>query len=451
MELSVSAWLKQKRLDAGLDLGQLAKLAGTNSAQISRIETGKSELSLHFLVLLVWALEIEPDELVSTFSLPPLIKRQLTFDGLALTFQGCVQSHKALRFVSRFSDNLSDAIRFIEKNLRPAVVKANSPILSPDGLLERVQDAISQGEFLPLPPALSLEQLYVYYVNEAIITMADSGANLRLRRHNSGLSLEELAKKSLSNRTTIHRIENNRNERIPFELAVNLDRALNAEGQVFSMFWAASQLQAGILYNHEEKKWEKHPWDEKAYNLVDTYIKLARWAQLYDNPELPWREEITQPVKNDNQDVNLDRLDQLINQFGAPQVVNGRNISELTSQIELLIPGDYDMMGEEKAKKIAHPEMQLGVRTWDEIKLHIGDDPFAQRAIQLYKKHFMDNDYHSLFRVVIRELLISDAVFFQKILGLLEEQQKMTNARREARRKAVLADISKKISGNKKE
>ena len=68
MDMPIAVWLKHKRLEAGLDLRQLASIAGTNQGQISRVETGKSELSLNSLVLLVWALKIDTAELISEFS-----------------------------------------------------------------------------------------------------------------------------------------------------------------------------------------------------------------------------------------------------------------------------------------------------------------------------------------------------------------------------------------------
>jgi len=413
MDMPIAAWLKHKRLEAGLDLRQLAAIAGTNQGQISRVETGKSELSLNSLVLLVWALKIDPAELISEFSYPPLLSRVASFVQMLLTYYGCIEIRTVLRFVNNFENRLPEAIRFIEKHLHRAVEKAQTPVLSGVGLLERVQAAVIQGELLPNPPALTLKQLHLYYSNGAVITMADAGSCLRLHRHKKNWGLEELAAATSINKSTINRLENNHSDRISLTAAVNLDLALEAGGLVFSMFWAAVELQMGVVFATQEMKSARYYWSEKTQHLIDTFLKLARWSHLYDDPELPW---LTADPGND------DLLD-FMEIFQTKQKVGEYDVPTLVSEIEMLIPGNFNLMGEEVAKNSPDPEVQRGVTVWTEIKNHVGDDPFGIRILKLYSQNFLEFDYIASFRVLLREMLMSDTSFFQKMKEMVDNKK----------------------------
>jgi transcriptional regulator with XRE-family HTH domain len=449
MQESVFAWLKQKRLDAGFDLRRLAEKAKINPSQISRIETGKSGLTLNSLALLVWALNIDPDELTSKFSFPPLLSRNPSFEQLFSTYQGCVQIDTAIHFSTAYQDKLPVAVRFIEKHIRPAVEKANNPVLSSNDLDRRVQAAIVKGELLPIPPTISLEQLYIYYSNNAVITMADAGLCLRLRRHKQSWGIEELAAFSEVNKSTIHRLENDQSDRISLDTAVSLDKALDAGGHIFSMFWAAAQLQAGVVFSDEEKKPERHQWSEETFNLIDTLIKLARWSHTYDDPNLLWTKTIGVESREYSEETleQFNLLDKIRARFGGTHTLNGRDLSSLVDTVANSIPLNFRIAGEEDAPDIDDPDVQKGLIIWNELKQHAGEDEFGQRALKLYGQNFLDNDYYGMFRVFVRELLMNDPVFFQKIADRADEEQRKTDAEMEAKKKQVLESVKKLVNG----
>jgi len=420
MDMPIAAWLKHKRLEAGLDLRQLAAIAGTNQGQISRVETGKSELSLNSLVLLVWALKIDPAELISEFSYPPLLSRVASFEQLLLSYQGCVDIRTVLAFANNSENRLPGAIRFIERHLRKAVNKAQTPILPAEGLLERVQEAVLQGVLLPNPPALTLRQVLIYYSNNAVITMADAGTCLRLHRHKKNWGLEELAKASSVNKSTINRLENNQSDRISLTAAVNLDQALDAGGQVFSMFWAAAQLQMGVVVATDEINSARYYWSEKTQHLIDTFLKLARWSHLYDDPELPWL--TATPGKEE--------ILEFIETFKTKQKVGDVDVPTFVRKIEMLIPGNFSLMGEEEAKTSPEADIQRGLTVWTKIKNHVGDDPFGIRILKLYSQNFLEFDYISAFRVLLRELLMNDHSFFNEMKEMVDEENEKNVTKR---------------------
>jgi len=373
------------------------------------------------LVLLAWALKIDPIELIIEFSYPPLLSRTASFEQMMFTYHGCVDSDSVLRFIKNFENRLPEAIRFIEKPLRSAVEKAQSPILLADGLAERVQQAVFQGELLPNPPSLTLKQLLIYYSNGAVITMADAGSCLRLHRHKINWGLEELAAAASNNRSTINRLENNHSDRIPLTAAVNLDHALDAKGQIFSMFWAAAQLQMGIVVSAAENKSTRYYWSDKTNFLIDTFIKLARWSHQYDDRELPWL--TANPGGNEPHE-----LIELIELFATHQKVDAVDIPTLVDQIRMLIPGNFNLMSDEQAKNSPDPDIQRGLAVWTEIKNHVGDDPFGTRILKLYTQNFLDFDYIASFRVLLRELLMNDTSFFNEMKEMVDnENEKRKN------------------------
>ncbi|MCX6083115.1 MAG: helix-turn-helix transcriptional regulator [Chloroflexi bacterium] len=247
-----------------------------------------------------------------------------------------------------------------------------------------------------------------------------AGTCLRLHRHKKNWGLEELAKASSVNKSTINRLENNQSDRISLTAAVNLDRALDAGGQVFSMFWAAAQLQMGVVVATDEIKSARYYWSEKTQHLIDTFLKLARWSHLYDDPELPWL--TATPGKEE--------ILEFIETFKTKQKVGDVDVPTFVRKIEMLIPGNFSLMGEEEAKTSPEPDIQRGLTVWMKIKNHVGDDPFGIRILKLYSQNFLEFDYISAFRVLLRELLMNDHSFFNEMKEMVDEENEKNMTKR---------------------
>jgi len=55
--------LRQKRKDRGLSLEALGHLAEMDNKHIAKVEKGQKDIRLSTVIKLIWALEVDPDEL----------------------------------------------------------------------------------------------------------------------------------------------------------------------------------------------------------------------------------------------------------------------------------------------------------------------------------------------------------------------------------------------------
>ncbi len=413
MDISIAAWLKDKRQAAGLDLRKLAGIAGTNKGQISRIETESTSITMNFLVVLLWALKVDADEFVSTFGLPPILPSDQSMEDWPHQRQesGTIRPAIVTQFVEKFENKIPQAIQILAKELGEAFKKAPSPLLFQDDLEERLQKAVLHGELLPNPTDLTIEMLSKFYADGGVITLADAGNFVRLYRQKLQLSLDDLAKLSQSTKSTLGRLENGQSDRIMLNDFARLDKALDAGGQVFSMYWVVAQLEMGVYPTTGELQARVIRQAQINY-LGDTFVKVTRWSYVYDDPQLLWAVRTAMD----------DDLLMFFEKYSTEQKVVEYDIPALATEIYFMIPGVFFMYEEGNYERT--PRMEVGLQIWEEIKKAIGNDVFGLRMLRLVRKNYKDTTYISGFQVLLRELLLADSVFHDKMLKIVQISDK---------------------------
>jgi transcriptional regulator with XRE-family HTH domain len=423
MDSLIVEWLKKKRIEAGLDMQDLASLAGSSTAQISRLETGSMRLTLNFLIVLVWALKIDLDEFASEFNLPPIVLPDVAqpdenfspeLADITTTFESIPYTVTVLEFARAFENAIPDAVALLEEKLTPAIKNDGAKNFSPENLRHRLQTAIQDGDLLPNPPGLTLEMLEHWFQKGGALTLADAGTYLKLTREQKKYTLETLAKPSNMTKSTINRIENALGDRFQFQDIVNLDVALQANGKILSMYWVVVMHQMGLWFSMKDT--QRQPIKKgQTSHLVDTFIKVTRWSYLYDDPSLPWIEPWIAPV------VEVDNALQL---FSAYIRGDQHDYLRLAEEIRTLIPYKVFLIeAGEYPRKSASPDVELGLRILHDIKQAIGDDVFGLRILEMYQNNFNDPDYAAAFRVLLRELMVGDGAFFEKMREVLEQKK----------------------------
>ncbi len=416
---SVSGWMKEKRIEAGLNVKELAFVAGTNHAQISRLETGNMGLTMNFLVVLLWALKIDASEFTAQFALPPVeLPDSSSSENLApinvdseeaiSQIENIIDPGTVFQFLKTYENDVSSAITFFTRTLGAAIAKADLSDSRLGDLHGTLKNAIYSGRLLPNPPGLTMEMLSHWYSKGAIMTLADAGVYLRLWREQQGHSLEKLASLSEMSKSTISRIENGQGDRPLLHDIANLDKALQANGKVFSMYWLVSMRQMGIWHSMKDAK--RQPLSPQNGNLADTLIKVARWSHLYDQPNTPWIEpwlgemiETENPVAAFNAYLRGDKHDYLA----------------LSKEICEAFPSKFFMYEEGEYPEEVTPELDWGIQLWTALQTAIGDDAFGKQMLILFRKNFGDPDYITAFRVLLRELMMANPAFLEKVLELL--------------------------------
>jgi transcriptional regulator with XRE-family HTH domain len=423
MDSLIADWLKRKRIEAGLELLDLASLAGSNAAQISRVETGKISLTLNFLIVLLWALKIDLDEFASEFNLPPIVLPDIAqpdentspeLADITTTFESIPYTVTVLEFARAFENAIPDAVALLEEKLTSAIKNDGTKNFSPENLRHRLQTAIQDGDLLPNPPGLTLEMLEHWFQEGGALTLADAGTYLKLTREQKKYTLEALAKPSNMTKSTINRIENALGDRFLFQDIVNLDVALQANGKILSMYWVVVMHQMGLWFSMKDTKRQPIKKGQTSH-LVDTFIKVTRWSYLYDDPSLPWIEPWIAPV------VEVDNALQL---FSAYIRGDQHDYLRLAEDIRDLMPYKVFLIeAGEYPRKSASPDVELGLRILHDIKQAIGDDVFGLRVLEMYQHNFNDPDYAASFRVLLRELMVGDGAFFQIINKIVSNKK----------------------------
>ena len=414
MDSQVVAWLKKKRIEAGLDLQELALLAGSSTAQISRLETGSMRLTLNFLIVLLWALKIDLDEFTSEFTLPHIVLPDISqsdknnsqeLDDITTRFETLPYTVTVLEFAKAYETAIPDAVALLEEKLASAIKNGGTKNLSPENLRHRLRTAILGDDLLPNPPGLTLEMLEHWFEQGGALTLADAGTYLKLTREQKKHSLEALAKLSNMTKSTINRIENAQGDRFLFEDIANLDVALQTNGKILSMYWVVVMRQMGLWLSMKDA--QRQPLKKGPIsNLADTFIKVTRWSFLYNDPNLPWIEPWIGPV------VEADNVLQLFNAY-----IRGDeyNYLALARDVQSLIPSQVHLLDEKEYPTLVTPGWELGLQVWEEIKKAVGADVFGLRTMSLYRENFNDPDYAAAFRVLLREIMIKDSDFFERM------------------------------------
>lgn len=423
MDALVVAWLKKKRIEAGLDLQELASLAGSSTAQISRLETGSMRLTLNFLIVLVWALKIDLDEFATEFDLPRIVLPEqsqpgetisLKLDDLTASPEIIPYTVTVLEFTKAYENAIPDAVAFLEEKLAASIEKDGAKSLSPENLRYRVQAAILDGELLPNPPGLTLEMLEHWFQEGGALTLADAGTYLKLTREKNKLSLEALAKLSSMTKSTINRIENAQGDRFLFQDIANLDIALQANGKVLSMYWLVVMHQMGLWFSMKDARRQPIKKGQTSH-LADTFIKVTRWSYLYQDPNLPWIEPWIGPVVE---------ADNALQVFSAYLRGDPYDYLQLAEEIRLLTQKAAVLEGAgEDPELFAIQNISQGLQILREIKQAVDTDAFGLRVLELYQKNINDPDYAATFRVLLRELMVSNPAFFEKIQETLGQNK----------------------------
>lgn len=423
MDSAIVAWLKQKRIESGLDLRDLATLAGTSTGQLSRLETESMSLTINFLVVLIWGLKINLDEFSKVCGVPPISLPHITstddqapieIDQIVSKFENIPYVTTVFEFLRAHKNHTPDAIDLLTRKLTLALEKAKlakSPFENPKG---KIQAAILEGDLLSNPPDLTLEMLTHWYTEGGALTLADAGTYLRLFREQKKYSLQKLGSLSKMTKSTISRLENGQSDRILLDDVMSLDTALDANGKVLSIYWVVAMRQMGIWFSMKDTK--RQPMESKeASNLADTFVKVARWSYLYDDPNLPWIEPWIAPV------VEVENIQELFNAY-----LKGETLpqTDLAQQIYDALPSSLFLLEEGEKPEVISPKLARGMEIWSEIEKAVGDDVFGLRVLDLFKKHSQEADYAAGLRMLLRELVKGDDGFAQRIVGLVGDKNK---------------------------
>ena len=295
----LGTWIRSVRLEKGLEIKDLSYESGLTSAQISRIETLNSDVTVNSIVRIAYGLNIELKDVLAELEVRAFFPRLLdTGQQDKSSDIVTIQDVEAfLRFYRseprRAKDELINAYHVIRENNQDQQEAKLSEFDTADIIWEATQALSKKYLPIPYPKGMKEETIEEIYKAGGVITIRDLAAYVMACRRSSGQSLRKLAEYTDVSYNAIARLERGELERISFTEIISLDRALKLDGRLIAICWAAGEFQTGISRVKAVQDRNNFPnsgWDPEEYAFVDTLISVMRWNQVISLNKEWWSE-----------------------------------------------------------------------------------------------------------------------------------------------------------------
>ena len=293
----LTTWLKNKRIKSKLDVRELSLQSFVSTSQISRIENNLSDITINTLVGLGYGLDFGLNDVLNELKISPyfpklknkkqpsaLIPKVEDAYSVWLLFRDEAQKAKGLMY---------DGYYQIQNTMRDG--NTSKAPQSFDAVWEALQADSDAFVPLPYPTGLDLSRFTEIYSRGGAITNSDLGICLAEKRLELGLSQRELAKKTEISHSVISRLESGSIERVYFEYAIRIDKALKMDGELLALAWESGEYESGISllkYINEKsvakQKLHYTEWEQTAKAWADAFITICRWHYVKEISPLWW-------------------------------------------------------------------------------------------------------------------------------------------------------------------
>ena len=282
---NLTEWLRSIRTDRTVSLQDISDITGLATSQISRIEQGKSDLTLFSVAKICYALRLDLfdlqralrwekslfDILILRPSIPPADAVVIPSDIAAIINFYNYDPVAAKEFLRKSFNWVRFSAGF-EKNIQET--QANQFVK------EAIEPLGDNYKSAPYPSTLNDDLVLETYMIKGALSIFDLGLFIRQRRKQKTLSLKQLAKKSGISFSALRRIEVGEIERIKFSDIFSIDIALGNEGDILAVAWDVAQLYTGISLA-ESELCSLEQWDVREKGLAETLMAISRWYQVF--------------------------------------------------------------------------------------------------------------------------------------------------------------------------
>jgi transcriptional regulator with XRE-family HTH domain len=282
----LGTWIRSVRLEKGLEIKDLSYESGLTSAQISRIETSNSDVTVNSIVRIAYGLNIQLKDVLAELEIRAFFPRfqstrQPEEDSNIPTIQDVEAFLSFYRSEPRQAkDQLIYAYHVIRENNPDRQEEKISEFDTADIIWEATQALSKKYLPIPYPKGLSEETIEEIYKVGGVITIRDLAAYVMACRRSSGQSLRKLAKFTNVSYNAIARLERGELERISFTEIIALDKALKLDGTLIAICWSAGEFQTGISRVKvfaDQSPLPVSGWDPEEQAFADTLITIDRW------------------------------------------------------------------------------------------------------------------------------------------------------------------------------
>ncbi len=300
MTIDFVSWLRSERLRQGLDIRALAALSHLSTAQISRIETGKSILSLKSMIRLADGLGVDLKKLASRFDLKVIIPRINGMDwgsGLNVTAKDAWALWNYYReepqkvkdaFIAAF-----DKIRQNEPN-----VSVELPRAPTEWIIRKAVDPPLKNT-IPLfyPEEWSDEYILPFFHAGGLVTPRDLSTVIRDCRQKKGVSLRDTTSGLSISHQTLFRFEQGQIDRVSLIDLLELESVLGQEGMLLGLAWRAGELQTGILFRRLSRvHGTPEVWTDRTWIFTRVFITIVCWYLVMMPEETKWMDQLREAL-----------------------------------------------------------------------------------------------------------------------------------------------------------
>ncbi|RMD66392.1 XRE family transcriptional regulator [Candidatus Parcubacteria bacterium] len=267
---------------------QLAERTWLSQGQISRIESGKSELTLPAAVKLAFGLGIPYEQAAGHVGVPAIQPAR----PLKATGQHFFITPLDAAFLGAYlasQDGEWDAPPEIQIAIATALTDTPS----------RGRRA-SRPTLLPHPGArLSWDILQEMYHKDCLLTFEDFGASVRHWRLKAGLSGEELADHLRGSKINLYAIEKGERKMLPVSTVLQLEHILQAKGWLLAFAWRAAEHFTGLYRHHVEASLgiTLPPHTGRETDLLNKVLFTARWCLVLGEQDSAWLDDLRARAK----------------------------------------------------------------------------------------------------------------------------------------------------------
>lgn len=298
--MKINEWLKQIRLKSGMTLTELQIKTGINHGQLSRIETGVSELTLFSLVKIMHAFKLSWSSLFSEGLIEGKLRDLAVYKNLdtdhpvleCLNFNDVdLLVNSSIIKTKKFSQIIANLVKMYLANYGTRLSKSDLQIIMKDlykglGNIPPFDVYIPPAERRePVNIDLSFElpktevppnRLSEIYLSGGVIIMQDISFFIKSLRLEKEVSLREQAKAINLTHPALIAFETRLSDKVKVTDMTNLDMFLNLKGSLFVFSWRAAEFYVGTTQIEALRTRNVIPRSKEEIQSIEKLIFLSR-------------------------------------------------------------------------------------------------------------------------------------------------------------------------------
>jgi transcriptional regulator with XRE-family HTH domain len=278
--MEFGAWVQSLRSNRKMDVRTFARLVGVDASTISRVEQGRSQVTVPTAVRICEGVEATPADLLWALQ----GRRPKWATGHQRMRESEVVTISDLEaFLCSIHRHWDDGCAWLTSLLNQIVSWENgydnastaiSLIVSED-IEKLLQDSRLYQFKIHYPEAMKAEAIWELYLQGGALSLVDIGVYVKQARRGKRVTLSGLEESGKLSASVLSRLETGALERIKLMDVLALDEKLDQEGKIVAMYWRACTLMDMVARLHTPD--EQAGAREQDLKVVELFLTICRW------------------------------------------------------------------------------------------------------------------------------------------------------------------------------